>query len=101
MNDVQDGEAFAEIDPKLTVFALANGVDLARGEGYRRLEWYSDGFERGIMIAADGDGRYGIALLKWKSGHAGAAEPESFHDAVQRSDLVGLLDDAVEAANAL
>jgi len=65
------GDAFAAIDSKLTVFALANGVDLAKGEDHRRLEWYSDGVERGIVIATDGAG-FGLALLKWKSGQADA-----------------------------
>jgi hypothetical protein len=45
-DDVQaSGGSFAEMDPRLTVFALANGVDLSKREGYRRLEWFSDGFE--------------------------------------------------------
>lgn len=95
-----DGDAFAAIDPKLTVFALANGVDLARGEHHRRLEWYSDGFERGILIATDGTG-FGIALLKWKSGQADAAEPEGFREGVSLEDVMKLLGEAVDAANAL
>ena len=28
---------FDAIDPRLNMFALANGMDLSKGEGYRRL----------------------------------------------------------------
>ena len=101
MDDARpDGGAFAAIDAKLTVFALANGVDLAKGEAYRRLEWYSDGSERGILVAADGDG-YGLSVLKWKSGQAEGAEPHPFRDGVPAAEVTKLLDEAIHAANAL
>ncbi len=102
MDDARaDGDAFTAIDPKLTVFALANGVDLAKGERYRRLEWFADGFERGILLATDGSGSYRVSVLKWKSGSAEEASPEPFRDGVAAGDVTGILDDAIEAANAL
>ncbi len=101
MDDARpDGGAFAAIDAKLTVFALANGVDLAKGEAYRRLEWYSDGSERGILVAADGDG-YGLSVLKWKSCQAEGAEPHPFRDVVPAVEVTKLLAYAIHAANAL
>jgi hypothetical protein len=104
MDDVRAGEdGFAAMDPRLTVFALANGVDLAKGEGYRRLEWFSDGFERGIVIEADGDASFYVGIVRWKS--AGTEEevptPTPLERGVNAQDVVSLLDRAVEAANAL
>ena len=101
MDDARpDGGVFAAIAAKLTVFALANGVDLAKSEDHRRLEWYSDGFERGILVATDGAG-FGLALLKWKSGQADDAEPHPFRDGVPAGEVRKLLDEAINAANAL
>lgn len=31
---------FDALDPRMTVFALANGIDMEKGDGYRRLEWF-------------------------------------------------------------
>lgn len=33
-------EAFDDVDPMLNMFVLANGMDLAKSEGYHRLEWH-------------------------------------------------------------
>lgn len=103
MNDTyQDGGGpFADVDPKLTVFALANGVDLSKGEDHRRLEWFSEGFERGILIGSDANGSFGMALFKWKSGADDPGAPTPFLDAVDAVELVRQLGPAVDAANAL
>ena len=102
MNDAyqEGGGPFAEIDPKLTVFALANGVDLSKAEEHRRLEWFAEGFERGILIASDAEGAFGLALFKWKTG-AEPGEPNVFRSGVDAVELVRLLDAAVGAANEL
>ena len=102
MNDAHPdgGGPFAELDPKLTVFALANGVDLAKGEDHRRLEWFADGFERGILIALASPG-FGLALFKWKTNDDDAGPPTVFRESVAAAEVVSLLDAAVEAANAL
>jgi hypothetical protein len=102
MNDAyqQGGGPFAEIDPKLTVFALANGVDLSKAEDHRRLEWFAEGFERSILIGSDAEGAFGVALFKWKTGGE-PGEPNDFRSGVDATELVSLLDAAVEAANAL
>ena len=99
---IQSGNsAFEAIDPKLTMFALANGVDLSKGEGHRRLEWFSDGFERGILIEVDDDGAFDIAVFKWASGDVELAKPEPFHIGVAADEVLVQLDPAVEATNAL
>jgi hypothetical protein len=48
---------FLQIDPKLNIYALANGLDLLKnrsGRPDRALEWYSDGMERRATIVAEG-----------------------------------------------
>ena len=92
---------FGAIDPKLTVFALANGVDLSKGDGHRRLEWYSDGFERGILIERTDEGTFDIAVFKWTTGGVESAKPEALQVGVSPGEVVRHLDPAVEAANGL
>jgi hypothetical protein len=99
--EMDAGGRFGAIDPKLTVFALANGVDLVRSDGQRRLEWFSDGFERGILIVADGDDDFAVALLKWQASDPEGAEPHDFREGVAVADLMPLLDEAIESANEL
>ena len=92
---------FGSIDPKLTVFALSNGVDLSKGERHRRLEWYSDGFERGILIELADEGTFDIAVFKWASGGVESAKPEALQVGVGADEVVKHRDPAVEAANGL
>ena len=99
---IQSGNsAFEAIDPKLTMFALANGVDLSKSDEHRRLEWYSDGFERGIVIELTDDGTFDIGVFKWTSGGADSATPVALHVGVATDDVMHHLDPAVEAANGL
>ena len=56
--DSGDAGLFDAIDPKLTVFALANGMDLKKGDDHRRVEWFTEGFERGILIEVDAPGSF-------------------------------------------
>jgi hypothetical protein len=101
-DDVQaSGGSFAEMDPRLTVFALANGVDLSKREGYRRLEWFSDGFERGIVIALAGDGTFRVGVLKWKSGTVDEIAPTPVDERLSSAAVVSLLVDAIDTANGL
>jgi hypothetical protein len=98
--DWMGGDAFASIDAKLTMFALANGVDLAKGEGYRRLEWYADGRERAIVLEATPEGRFRVGVVSWTSG-ADDAMHAGLHEAVLPEELSPVLEEAIEAANAL
>ena len=48
--------AFLDLDPKLNVYCLANGLDLLKNHsGFpdRTLEWYSDGMERRASVVAE------------------------------------------------
>jgi hypothetical protein len=92
---------FGSIDPKLTMFALANGVDLSKSDVHRRLEWYSDGFERGILIELTDEGTFDIGVFKWTSGGADSATPVALHVGVGADEVVKHLDPAVESANGL
>ena len=48
---------FLDVDPKLNIYALANGLDLLKnhsGSPDRTLEWYREGMERRASIVAEG-----------------------------------------------
>jgi hypothetical protein len=92
---------FGSLDAKLTVFALANGVDLAKGEGYRRLEWFTEGLERGILLEPCADNACRLVVMAWKTGKAEQRNDHLLADEVPMDDVPGMLDDAIEAANAL
>jgi hypothetical protein len=87
------GGPFDGIDPKLTIFALANGMDLDKNGEFRRLAWYRDGHDRGILLTAGADVTISVTAQAWRSGD----------DTSLRSDrvLTSLLEKGLEAANAL
>ena len=58
-----EGGAFGVLDPRLTIYALANGMDLAKETTARRLEWYYEGSERGIAIEATDQGTVVITAV--------------------------------------
>jgi hypothetical protein len=95
---------FGTVDAKLTVYALANGMDLIKGEDFRRLEWYLDGMDRGILVSVTSTGAIEVSAMAW-SGDVAAARSEGVIDAIAPEDLVadltGVLGGAIERANAL
>jgi len=91
---------FAAIDPKLNMFALANGMDLAKGEDYRRLEWFTEGLERGILIRIADDGAYDLAALAWRTSKAEQFSTEGA-GGLAPAALSQVLMDAIEIANGL
>jgi hypothetical protein len=95
------GGSFGGLDAKLTVFALANGVDLAKGEGYRRLEWFTEGLERGILLEPCAEAACRIVVMAWKTGKAERLNDHVFADEVAIDEVPRMLDDAIEAANGL
>ncbi len=95
------GGHFDTIDANLTVFALANGLDLAKGEGYRRLEWFSEGLERGIVIEADGSGAFGVRTIAWRSGRPEARSEAEFGSGFDTAALRSALSGAIDEANGL
>jgi hypothetical protein len=92
---------FDALDPRLTVFALANGMDLAKGEGYRRLEWFTEGLERGILIEDDGEASFDVTVLCWKTGDAEKLSGASVGDALSAEEVSRLVSDAIDTANEL
>lgn len=104
MTDAAQGSGdglFERLDPKLNVYALANGMDLAKGQGYRRLEWFTEGLERGILIEAAEGGTFRVAAVSWKTGRAEARSQADVADGLEADRVPKVLDDAIETANAL
>lgn len=94
-------DPFASIDPKLNVYALANGMDLTKGPRHRRLEWFKEGLERGILIEANGDGSIEVGAVAWRTSSdvVGARAPVG--GGLAATDVMALLDRALETANGL
>jgi len=96
-----EGGLFDSLDARLTVFALANGMDLAKAERYRRLEWFTEGLERGILIEAADGGTFRVAARSWRTGRADAGVERIVAEGLAPGEVGGVLNDAIEAANAL
>lgn len=92
---------FDAIDAQLNVFALANGTDLSKGDGYRRLEWFTEGFERAILIEAEENGAFRMSVLSWKTGAAEERTASALGDGLSDEDVRTALAGAIDAANAL
>ena len=95
------GDPFEAIDPRLNVFALANGMDLNKGSGFRRLEWFTEGLERGILIEADGDGGFRLGVLSWPTGSTEITARTLVGSGLTGEDVIGRLQTAIDAANEL
>jgi len=99
-NDPSSGP-FEVLDSKLTVFALANGMDLAKGESYRRLEWFKERLERGILIEPAPAGGFAVSALSWRTGRAEDRARADVAEGVSAKEIGGVLESAIEAANDL
>ena len=97
----REGGHFEAIDSNLTVFALANGLDLAKADGHRRLEWFSEGLERGIVIEPTDGGGYDVRVLTWRSGRPESQNERVVSEGLSVQDLRSSLSDAIETANGL
>ena len=97
------------LDPDLTIFALANGLDLEResqGAPCRILVWYREGLERSIRIDPAGDDAASVRIHA-RSGRSSA--PGEVHRDLRpatpigelTADLRKLLAEALERANGL
>ena len=97
--------SFGILDPRLNVFALANGMDLEKGDGTRELKWYRDGWERGILLTESPEGIVSITPLAWRQGEDGPERRAAATNRLAEEDLardIGpVLDQSVEAANGL
>ena len=92
---------FEAIDSKLNVFALANGMDLIKGSEFRRLEWFAEGLERGILIEADGDGAFRLGVLSWPTGSTEISARASAGEGLSGDELITSLPLAIDTANGL
>jgi hypothetical protein len=103
MEDGMDtgGGPFDAIDSNLTVFALANGLDLEKGDDFRRLEWFSEGLERCIVVAADGSGDFSVAVRTWRSGRPEATTEAPVATGLSVDEIRKALPGAIDTANAL
>lgn len=95
------GGPFDAIDSNLTVFALANGLDLEKSDDLRRLEWFSEGLERCILIAADGAGDFSVTVRSWRSGRPEAASEAPVADGLSVDEIREALPGAIDTANEL
>jgi len=95
------GGPFEGIDPKLNVFALANGMDLSKRPERRRLEWFTEGLERGIVIEAEEGGRFRIHVESWRTGSEEVESRASVGGGLSVADLTSILQSAIEQANGL
>lgn len=99
------GTVFEVLDPRLTIYALANGMDLVKLPGHRRLEWYRDGRDRGILIAEAGPGSVSVRALTWKRSDPDSNREEPHTPRIDAEELAKslsqVLDAALEAANRL
>lgn len=97
--------AFAALDPRLTIYALANGLDLDRGPGFRRLAWFRDGRERGILVEEGPDGTLAVRAMAWNretpEGIAKTTRQAAVTPGRLLAELAAVLDDALNTANAL
>lgn len=96
---------FDALDAKLNIYALANGMDLVRGPGSRRLEWHRDRLERGILLEATGESTLDVTAAAWAYGDPASARKQEVErsmsaEAAARA-LSALLQRALDAANAL
>jgi len=98
------GSHFSGVDSKLTMYALANGMDLMKDEGSRRLAWYRDGMDRGIPVYLTSSGELEVTAMAW-SGDLDGARRQQVGDALAPDNLTAelstVLDGATETANAL
>ncbi|MEJ2203892.1 MAG: hypothetical protein P8170_07265 [Gemmatimonadota bacterium] len=103
--DVGGDSFFRILDPRLNIFALANGMDLEKGGGVRRLTWFRDGSERGIRLTESPDGIVSITPQAWRPGHEDSERRSAAATELAEADLareIGpVLEQAVEVANNL
>lgn len=96
---------FESVDSRLTIYALANGMDLDKSDTSRRLGWFREGLDRGILIEAGADGAVAVHALAWKSGDEDSTRRAPVADGLSLADfgqrLTDLLAEALEAANGL
>ena len=100
------GTGFGEVDAKLNVYALANGMDLVKLDRARELEWYKDGRDRGILVQLSDGGRLTVsatAIIDRRKEGTGLMEvvERDLNPSELTESFSEVLDRATELANAL
>lgn len=96
---------FETVDPKLTIYALANGMDLVKEDADERLlTWYREGRERAIVLKAEPAGTLSLHAAAWQTNRPENRSQKKV-DEVRPDDLVSrlspVLDSVIETANSL
>ncbi len=96
---------FEKVDPKLTIYALANGMDLVKEDPEERmLTWYRDGRERAILITLQSDSVFTLSAAAWATNRADSRTAKEIRT-IPADELTGalstILDEVIEAANEL
>jgi hypothetical protein len=91
------------LDEILNIFALANSIDLVRGdEGDRLLEWYRDRGTRRIHLMSGDASSYDVDISTEFNVEGVRREVrDRFRSGVAAGEIRTLLGEAVERANAL
>lgn len=101
----EPGAAFEILDPRLTIYALANGMDLNKEPSARRLEWYYDGMDRGITVEVTDGGCLVVTALAWVRETSGSLRTRAWRADLTAEELAqslsSVLEGATEAANEL
>ncbi len=99
------GGPFEAVDSKLTIYALANGMDLVKEDGARRLGWYREGREREVVIETSGEGAFRLTAAAFSTGDPTRRAERalgSVGSAGELSDRLSvLLEEGQELANGL
>jgi hypothetical protein len=97
------GEAnvFEAIDPKLNMFALANGMDLLKSDESRRLVWFMGGLERGLEITSGSPDGFSIDASAWPTRSPDELKTAPVSEGVAGSDVTGTLEQGIEVANSI
>lgn len=100
-----DRALFTAIDAKLNMFALANGMDLLKDDAGRRLEWFTEGMERAIVIeaaTAGSTGSFRVRVMSWQTGSAeSVAGASDIGDSLSAEEVTTVMADAIDVANRL
>ena len=97
---------FDMVDPKLTIFALANGMDLVKErDDERLLTWYREGRERAIVIGAGDENGLTLSAAAWATNKPETRQTRLMSEGVDpealSKSLSGTLEDVLDAANDL
>jgi hypothetical protein len=95
-----------DVDRKLNVYALANGMDLEHHGATRVLAWHRDGLERRIRLEpGPGEGTWALRAAAIRDARRDDGTVRTLESSLAAGDLLArfgeLLAGATEAANAL